>query len=121
MGPYDGSVLAEGGSAAWAAVRSSMGVASQLARHVNLGAMTPQGALATTGYCLANAGKEDVVYLPDGGEVSVDLAAASGSLQVEWLDPRQGRATAGGRVSGAAQRRFHAPFEGDAVLHLRAR
>ncbi|MBI5768531.1 MAG: hypothetical protein HZA93_12095 [Verrucomicrobia bacterium] len=121
MDPYDGSVLAEGGSPAWAAVRSSMGVASQLARRVNLGAMTPQGALASSGYCLAATGREYIVYLPTGGEVSVDLSAAAGSLQVEWLDPRQGNVTAGEDVSGGARRSFKSPFAGDAVLHLKAR
>jgi len=119
MDPYDGSVLDDGGATAWASVRSSMGVASQLARRVNLGAMTPQGALASSGYCLAAAGKEYVVYVPGGDSVTVDLTAAPGSFQSEWLDPRQGISRAGKSVAGAAKRTFQSPFDGDVVLHLK--
>ena len=51
---------------------------------MNLAAMTPRSTLASSRYCLADPGKEYLVYLPDGGEVTVDLSAASGSLAVEW-------------------------------------
>jgi len=41
---------------------------------MNLAAMTPQGELASTKYCLANAGTEYLVYQPKPGEgFSVEL------------------------------------------------
>ena len=37
-------------------------------------------------YCLAQPGKQYGVYFPDGGAVKLDVSAASGPLQVRWLD-----------------------------------
>jgi hypothetical protein len=37
-------------------------------------------------YCLAEPGKHYAVYFPDGGTVKLDVSAASGSLQIRWLD-----------------------------------
>jgi len=101
--------------------RQRMGHTLALARRVNLAAMTPQGALASTGYCLANAkpqGAEYLVYLPDGGNVTVDLSKTPGTLAVEWIDAGQGGSTPAGEVEGGAVRSFKAPFGGDAVLYL---
>ncbi|MDI7275386.1 MAG: putative collagen-binding domain-containing protein, partial [Anaerolineae bacterium] len=67
-----------------------------------------------------NPGHEYVVYLPHGGEVTVDLRAASGSLAVEWIHPLEGPALPGGSVAGGGERRFTVPFEGGAVLYLSA-
>jgi hypothetical protein len=57
--------------------------------------------------------------LPEGGEVTVDLSAASGSVAVEWFNPRSGDATQGQITSGGRKRSFKPPFDGDAVLYLR--
>jgi hypothetical protein len=59
------------------------------------------------------------VYLPNGGEVTVDLSAASGAIAVEWLNPRSGDTTPGESTSGGRKRSFKPPFDGDAVLYLR--
>jgi hypothetical protein len=69
---------------------------------------------------LANPAKERaeyLVYLPDGGTVTVDLSAAGGMLAVEWCDPKTGNVIAAA-VAGGAPREFSAPFPGDAVLYL---
>jgi hypothetical protein len=83
--------------------------------------MTPQGDLASTGFCLANpatSGAEYLVYLPSGGKVTVNLIATSGSLSVEWFNPSTGSITPGVTTSGGTIRTFTAPFTGDAVLYL---
>lgn len=108
-------------SHAIALARPAMGHTRAYAERMNLAAMTPRNELSSSQYCLANPGREYLVYLPDGGDVSVDLAAASGPFEVEWFNPRAGKASRGERVPGAAQRTFKAPFDGDAVLHLKAR
>lgn len=118
MDPYDGSVLGEGGSPAWASIRLSMGVANQLARHVNLAAMTPRNNLASTRYCLADPGQEYLIYLPNGAEATVDMSALHGTAASKWLNPRTGEKRDGGKVEGGAKRSFRAPFEEDAVLYL---
>jgi hypothetical protein len=86
---------------------------------MNLADLTPRCELASTQYCLAHPGQEYLVYLPDGGEVTVDLSAAAGPLAVEWMPPVEGVLTPGGTAEGGAARTFTAPFAGDAVLVLR--
>jgi hypothetical protein len=102
-------------------VRRNLGYTRRYAQKLDLAAMTPRNELSSTGYCLANPGKEYLVYLPSGREATVDLAGALGSLAVEWMNPTEGSTTASGNVSGGARRSFKAPFEGDAVLYLRAK
>ncbi len=41
-------------------------------------------------YGLARAGEVYVVYLPNGGGASLDLAGASGAFAVKWFNPRAG-------------------------------
>ncbi|WP_236618316.1 DUF5060 domain-containing protein [Rhodopirellula europaea] len=41
-------------------------------------------------YCLAKAGEEYVVYLPNGGTTSIDLSDANGEFQVHWYNARIG-------------------------------
>jgi hypothetical protein len=67
---------------------------------MNLAAMTPRNDLSSTQYCLANPGKEYLVYLPDGGEVTVDPSAATGTLTVEWVHPVEGTVAPGGTTRG---------------------
>jgi hypothetical protein len=104
-------------------VRKALGHTLRLSRRLPLAAMAPQNDLASTGYCLATASKaktQYVVYLPKGGEVSVDLSAAKGTLGVEWLNPGTGALRPGGKTEGGQRRQLTAPFAGDAVLWIRA-
>jgi hypothetical protein len=99
--------------------REAMGQTRRFAEHVNLAAMTPRGDLASTQYCLADPAAEYLVYLPEGGAVTVDLSAATGDLTVEWFEPGKGQSIAAEhKVPGGAHREFHAPFSGAAVLYL---
>ena len=63
MDPYDGGVLGPRADDKWNPVRRDMGHALRYARRMNLAAMTPQGNLASTGYCLAHAAKQGAEYL----------------------------------------------------------
>jgi hypothetical protein len=101
--------------------RRAMGRTLALACRVNLAAMTPRNDLASTAYCLADPGREYLVYLPQGGEVTVDLTSASGVLVVEWRHPVEGTLVAGPPVEGGAKRTFQSPLSGDAVLYLKIR
>jgi Family of unknown function (DUF6298)/Putative collagen-binding domain of a collagenase/Protein of unknown function (DUF4038) len=99
-------------------IRRNMGYARRYAERLDLRKAVPHDDLPSTGYCLANPGSAYVVYLPEGGSVTVDLAAADGTLQVEWLDPMTGETASGQPVQGGAVREFNAPFVGDAVLYV---
>ncbi len=119
MDPYDGQVLPPGG-ARWDPVRRAMGQTLRVARRVDLAAMTPQGSLASTGYCLASVGDgaEFLVYLPQGGEATVDLSALRGLLETRWMNPADGAWQAAPATPGGRQARLKSPFAGDAVLWL---
>jgi hypothetical protein len=62
-----------------------------------------------------------VVYLPDGGQATVDLTAAAGPFEVEWFDPTTGNVRKGPDAAGGRRQAFTAPFRDDAVLYLRRR
>ena len=118
MDPYRHGVLDRGPDAQWVPIRRAMGVARRLAERINLAAMTPQKELASSGYCLANPGEEYLVYLPEGGEVTVDFTAATGQLNVEWVHPIEGTTTGAASVAGGGKQVLKAPFSGEAVVHL---
>jgi hypothetical protein len=107
--------------------RAAMGYVNLLVpRLTNLLAMTPQSALSSTGYCLANnsaTGFEFVVYSKAASSFTVNLSgqAASRMVNVEWLDPTTGTVTPGSSVTGgSATQTFTAPWTNthDTVLHL---
>jgi len=120
MDPYDGLILGGHFEARFNPIRRSMGYALRLSQRLDLAAMTPQGRLASSKYCLADPGKAYLVYLPNGGKATVDLSAAKGELAVEWLNPQTGTTHKAPAVKGGARRQFTAPFKGDAVLCLRS-
>ncbi len=121
MDPYDGVVLGRRFDPKFEPIRTGMGHALRVAERIDLARMTPRGAWASSGYCLASDGEGPatyLVYLPKGGDADVDLSAAQGKISVEWIDPDDGRSTSGGTVAGGARRKFIAPFAGLAVLLL---
>ena len=118
MDPYDGVVLAKRFDPQWEPVRRAMGYTLRLAKRANLAAMTPRGDLTSTKYCLADPGREYLVYAPDGGKATVNLAAATSEMTVEWFDPTTGKPIEADKTSGGARRQFTAPFEGHAVLRI---
>ena len=119
MDPYDHAILGRGAPEQWDALRRSLGQTRRLADRVDLAAMTPRDDLASTRFCLARPGAAYIVYLPDGGEVDVDLSGAAGSFLVEWIHPVEGTITKGEPVAGGGNRTLKAPFAGPAVVHLR--
>lgn len=101
------------------AMRKAMGQTREMANRMNLSAMTPRNVLASTGYCLANPGREYLVYQPRaGGGFTVELN--SGKYQFEWFNPAQGKTAGTGRIEAPGRsREFKPPFDGDAVLYLK--
>lgn len=80
--------------------------------------MVPRNDLASSGYCLANPGKEYLIYLPNGGEVVVDLSTVSGTFAVEWFNPETGEAISSEAIDGGKSEKLVTPFDGDAVLYI---
>ncbi len=128
MDPFDGAYEPTKGNydlgdPRWELVRTNLGYARTYANRMNLIAMLPHGLdVASTGYCLANpAGPhaEYLIYLPNGGTVTVNLSGSSGSFVVEWFNPATGQTTIeDAPVTAGFTQSFTPPFSGDAVLYI---
>jgi uncharacterized protein YjdB len=132
MDKYDGAAIGLGAEdnnmseGTWQTLRKNLGYARDYSLRMDLSAAVPHGdlvltyngAVAATGYCLAKPGSQYVVYLPDGGNVAMDLSAVTGSLAVEWLNPATGNVTQSGTVAGGASVTLTAPFNGPAVVFV---
>jgi hypothetical protein len=120
MDPYDHSILGRGSPDDWIPLRKSLGVTRRLAQRVNLAAMTPHEELASTKYCLAQPGTAYIVFLPDGGEVALDLSGADARFNVEWIHPIDGTTTPADPIAGGGQRTLKSPHAGAAVVYLQS-
>lgn len=116
---YDSSATWGGTQGQFDSARRAMGQTLRLANRLDLAVMLPHNELASTSFCLANPGTNYVVYLPEGGEVTVDLSAATGKMKVAWIDPVNGKTVKGKSITGGNKKLFSPPFGGDAVLHIR--
>lgn len=119
MDPYENRILGKGSPDQWNGLRQSLGHTQRLAERVDLTAMLPREDLASTNYCLAQPGVAYIVYLPDGGGVTVNLSAASGQFHVEWIHPIKGTITRADPTTGGDKQTLKAPFTGPVVLYLR--
>ncbi|MFQ6097587.1 MAG: DUF4038 domain-containing protein, partial [Armatimonadota bacterium] len=120
MDPYEGVVLRKRFEPRWDPIRRSLGYTRRRAPRGYQAALVPRNDLCSTKYCLAEPGREYIAYLPEGGAATVDLAEGEGVLAVEWFNPSTGESIVAPGASGGARREFNAPFEGDAVLYVRA-
>jgi hypothetical protein len=100
-------------------IRKNMGYTRRYAQKVDLATMVPHPELSSTKYCLANEGETYLIYLPDGGEVKVDLTKASGKFNVEWFIPALNKTIAAPHiVNGGKKISLEPPVSLDAVLYL---
>jgi hypothetical protein len=118
--PREGDDQPPGMDSRWEPARRAMGYTRRYAERINLAAMEPRADLASSEYCLAHPESDYLVYLPDGGDVEVDLTAAQGPVAIEWMHPIDGNISPGETIMGGAQRALTAPFAGDAVLYISA-
>ena len=104
----------------WDPTRRAMCDTRRYAEKMDLAEMTPHPELASSRYCLANPGDEYLVYLPEGGAVTLNLLGGQGEFAVEWFFPRINRTMPGAHpLSGGDYVATVAPFTGDAVLYLK--
>ncbi|HEV8339393.1 MAG TPA: hypothetical protein VGR25_07020 [bacterium] len=103
--------------------RSAMGDTLRFAERMNLVEMGPRGELSSTGYALANPGKEYLVLDPSEMAGSFTVTLAAGTYTAQWYSVNN-RETVGAdtvTVESSTTISFSAPFEaaGPAVLHLK--
>jgi hypothetical protein len=104
--------------AAWNEIRRQMGFTLQFAQRMNLSRAQPHSELSSAGFCLADPGREYLVYLPDGGAAMIDLSAASGSFLAEWFNPQIGQSLPASHFEAGRRQEILAPFDGHAVLYV---
>jgi hypothetical protein len=108
--PYDRPM------SAWERVWTELGGTRAFMESLPFWEMMPANDVVQSGkaFCLAKRGEAYALYLPEGGEVVVDLPAAQ-DFAVSWWNPDQGRAgkfTHESRVHGGPQK-LVAPASGD--------
>ena len=119
MDPYDGLVLGkEPFNTKWERIREAMGQTRTYAEKIDLIHMTPSN-LSSTGYCLANAPIEFLVYQPvSNGNFTVHTTG--GTYSYEWFNVEQGKVVETGKIKlESAKEGFKPPFAGDSVLYLK--
>ena len=72
------------------------------------------------GECLAQPGKEYVIYLRQGGRLRLDTSHGSARLTAAWYNPRTGEWSKSFMVNPAPANEFSCPDKNDWLLHLRA-
>ena len=85
--------------------------------------LQPSDSLVSDGWCLANAGKEYVVYQNLATPFKLDIRNAAAKLSAEWFNPFIGLKTAAGSQEGGTAE-FNPPADwGSApiILHLKAK
>jgi len=100
--------------------RDAMGQTRRWSERVNLAQMVPDDKLAETHYCLANAGKEYLIFQPGNkGEFAANLSESPGTFEVEWFNVNTGAIVKGKPLVGGGVRTFPTPFGGPAALYLK--
>ena len=86
---------------------------------MNLAGMQPRSDLASTKYCLADPGKEYLVYNPSADDAAVTVNLKAATYTHEWFNPDNGKTESTGTIKAkGGKQTFNAPFKGDAVLYL---
>ena len=110
--------------------RVAMGESRRWAERLDLRRATPQGELASTGYCLADSGREYLIYVPAGPSmpqgpdsriprpVTVNLTGVVGPFTVEWIDLEERAVSQMEQIEGGGERLLSVPVRGAALLHL---
>ncbi len=102
-------------------LREAMGLTRTYAERMDLSRAIPHDELASSGFCLAEPGRQYLVFAPQGGEVTIDLSAAAKTLNAEWLRTDDGSVSTAAGVPGSGKQTLKAPFSSPAVLYLWAR
>jgi hypothetical protein len=106
----------------WEPVREQMGAVARMAARLDLAKMQPASSLTSTRYCLAEPERAYLIYLPEGGKVTIDLRAGPGEYDAEWYIPsRNPTLRAPNLVRGGDYLVLEAPIAADAVLLLSRR
>ena len=102
--------------------RYAMGDTRRFAERMDLIHMLPRGELTSTDLALATPGREYLLLEPSGDAKPFTVELAPGRYDVEWfsLEDRRTRSADTVYVGTRGALAFTAPFDGPAVLYLKA-
>ena len=102
-------------------VRVALGRAKRIADRMDLNHMLPYGELCSTGYVLANPGKEYLIYAPEAGQFRLKLYGAPGPFEVRWYNPNTDVTIEGMDMIGDGAVDITPPYLGEVLLYLKKR
>ena len=96
-------------------MRYNLGYMVEYAARIDLANAAPNGALASTGYCLAvTSGRQQfIVYQPSSGSCTLNLTGYAGTFSVEYLRCNTGATSTGSTVAGNGTRTLNSPWSGE--------
>ncbi len=100
-------------------VRVALGRTRKWAERIDLTHMAPAGWVSSTGYCLADPGKEYLVYQPESGQFKVRLYGADAEFGVVWYNPETDEEMAGPSFTCPSAVDFTPPVTGPVLLYLK--
>lgn len=101
-------------------IRLAMAYTMMFSDKMELINMVPSKTIASSEYCLANEGKDYLVYIPEGKSTEINLGSVKGVFNVEWFDPLSGNFQKALPVKGGGKITMISPFEQDeAVVYLK--
>lgn len=98
--------------------RKAMKNTAILASTLDLAVMKPNAEISSSGFCLANPGKEYIIYVK-GAQATVDLTGTTGNFTVDWIHPTEGPITKGKDIKGGSKETLSTPLNEDAIAHLK--
>ena len=96
-------------------------IAIEAVQKVEFWKMNPHNDLVRNSeeaYCLADPGRQYIVYTPHGGDIQLDMNGWPGVFKYRWLDPVTGEFTEHMKVEGGHTVGFSAPINTDCVLFV---
>lgn len=106
---------------AWGRTRRSCGATVALANRIDLARLSPRPALASTGYCLAEPGREYVILAPDRDVIEVKELAPHRRYELEWLPLTGGDPVTRETVIPDGATSSFTPLQANLVLHIHCR
>jgi hypothetical protein len=104
-------------SPVWKAVRANVGHARAVAGRVaNLARMRPREDLASTGFFLADEGREYVVYVPSKEKIRIRGLPPATKCRCEWFDTAKGAVHSTVELTTAAAESLEPPCAGAVLL-----
>ena len=99
--------------------RKAMGLARRLTDRVDLASLIPWSDLASTRFCLADPGREYLIYRPASGPKKFTVTLKPATYSVEWIKTSNGnKVQSQDHQANAGNNTFVSPFDGPSILHL---